>query len=71
MRDYEYKRLGKVSLLAGIDLQIGETTPLANDTHTSILKKSMKFRQSITGHGTLAILLQLMRSQSRHFKMYS
>jgi len=26
-RDYEYKRLGTVSLLAGIDLQTGEAVP--------------------------------------------
>lgn len=35
MRDYEYKRLGTVSLLAGIDLQTGEAIPLVSDTHTS------------------------------------
>ena len=34
-RDYEYKRLGTVSLLAGIDLQTGETIPLVKDTHKS------------------------------------
>lgn len=34
-RDYEYKRLGTVSLLAGIDLQTGETIPLVRDRHTS------------------------------------
>ena len=32
-RDYEYKRLGAVSLLAGIDLQTGEAIPLVSDTH--------------------------------------
>lgn len=35
MRDYEYKRLGTVSLLAGIDLQTGEAIPHVSDTHTS------------------------------------
>jgi len=35
MRDYEYKRLGTISLLAGIDLQTGEAIPLVSDTHTS------------------------------------
>ena len=35
MRDYEYKRLGTVSLLAGIDLQTGEAIPLVSDTHNS------------------------------------
>lgn len=34
-RDYEYKRLGTVSLLAGIDLQTGEAIPLVRDKHTS------------------------------------
>lgn len=34
-RDYEYKRLGTISLLAGIDLQTGEAIPLVSDTHTS------------------------------------
>lgn len=34
-RDYEYKRLGTVSLLAGIDLQTGEAIPLVKDTHKS------------------------------------
>ena len=34
-RDYEYKRLGTVSLLAGIDLQTGEAFPLVSDTHNS------------------------------------
>lgn len=34
-RDYEYKRLGTVSLLAGIDLQTGEAIPLVRERHTS------------------------------------
>lgn len=34
-RDYEYKRLGTVSLLAGIDLQTGKAIPLVRDRHTS------------------------------------
>lgn len=34
-RDYEYKRLGTVSLLAGIDLQTGEAIPLVSYTHNS------------------------------------
>ena len=34
-RDYEYKRLGTLSLLAGIDLQTGEGIPLVRETHTS------------------------------------
>lgn len=34
-RDYEYKRLGTVSLLAAIDLQTGESIPLIRDKHSS------------------------------------
>ncbi len=34
-RDYEYKRLGTISLLAGIDLQTGEAIPLIKESHTS------------------------------------
>ena len=34
-RDYEYTRMGTVSLLAGIDLQTGEAIPLVSDTHKS------------------------------------
>lgn len=34
-RDYEYKRLGVISLLAGIDLQTGEAIPLVSKTHNS------------------------------------
>lgn len=34
-RDAEYKRLGTISLLAGIDLLTGEAIPLVNETHKS------------------------------------
>ena len=34
-RDYEYKRLGTISLLAAIDLQTGEAIPLVRDKHSS------------------------------------
>lgn len=34
-RDYEYKRLGTVSVLAAIDLLTGEAIPLVRDTHKS------------------------------------
>lgn len=40
-RDYEYKRLGTLSLLAGIDLQTGEAIPLVSETHNS--KDYIKF----------------------------
>jgi transposase len=42
-RDYEYKRLGTVSLLAGIDLQTGEAIPLVRDKHSS--KEYIEFLQ--------------------------
>ena len=35
LRDYEYKRLGTVSLLAGIDLLTGEAIPYVSETHKS------------------------------------
>lgn len=34
-RDYEYKRLGTLSLLAAIDLLSGEAIPLVSETHKS------------------------------------
>lgn len=34
-RDYEYRRLGTLSLLAAIDLQTGEAIPLVRDKHSS------------------------------------
>lgn len=34
-RDYEYKRLGTLSLLAAIDLLTGEAVPLVSETHKS------------------------------------
>lgn len=36
MRDYEYKRLGTVSLLAGLDLHTGPVTELVSDHHASV-----------------------------------
>jgi transposase len=35
LRDYEYKRLGTVSLLAGLDLHTGHVTETVSDTHNS------------------------------------
>jgi len=35
MRDYEYKRLGTLSLLAGIDLHTGKVIPYVNKRHRS------------------------------------
>jgi transposase len=36
LRDYEYKRLGTVSLLAGLDLHTGRVTEIVSDHHASI-----------------------------------
>lgn len=35
LRDYEYRRLGTVSLLAGLDLHTGRVTEIVRDTHAS------------------------------------
>lgn len=35
MRDAEYKRLGTLSLLAGVDLLIGEAISYVSETHKS------------------------------------
>jgi transposase len=35
LRDYEYERLGTVSLLAGLDLHTGIVTEIVSDTHKS------------------------------------
>lgn len=35
LRDYEYQRLGTVSLLAGLDLHTGRVTEIVRDTHAS------------------------------------
>ena len=35
LRDYEYERLGTVSLLAGLDLHTGRVTEIVSDTHKS------------------------------------
>jgi transposase len=35
LRDYEYERLGTVSLLAGLDLHSGKVIEIISDTHTS------------------------------------
>lgn len=36
LRDYEYKRLGTVSLLAGLDLHTGRVTEIVSDRHASV-----------------------------------
>ena len=46
-RDYEYKHLGIISLLAGIDLQTGEAIPLVKDSHNS--KDYIEFLKKLDG----------------------
>src|ERR1039457_3456533 len=36
LRDYEYKLLGTVSLLAGLDLHTGRVTEIVSDRHASV-----------------------------------
>ena len=36
-RDYEYKRLGTISLLAAIDFLTGEAIPLVSETHKAVI----------------------------------
>jgi len=47
-RDYEYKRLGTVSLLAGIDLHTGEVIPLVRDRHRS--REFVEFLETLDGN---------------------
>jgi transposase len=58
-RDYEYKRLGTVSLLAGIDLHSGHVFPLVRDHHRS--KEFVEFLSLLDGSypGTWKIRLVL------------
>lgn len=42
-RDYEYKRLGTLSLLAGIDLLTGQAIPVVSETHKSSEPKYILF----------------------------
>ena len=46
-RDYEFKRLGTLSLLAAIDLQTGEAIPLVRDKHSS--KEYIEFLKLLDG----------------------
>lgn len=46
--DYEYKRLGTVSLLAGIDLHTGQIIPLVRDRHRS--REFVEFLETLDGH---------------------
>jgi transposase len=58
-RDYEYKRLGTLSLLAGIDLLTGEIIPLVSDTHKSsdFIEWLVKLDAKYPEHDTIQIIL--------------
>lgn len=47
-RDYEYKRLGTLSLLAGIDLHDGTVIPLVENRHRSV--EFIKYLQKLIDH---------------------
>jgi transposase len=47
-RDHEYKRLGTLSLLAGIDLHTGQVIPLVRDRHRS--KEFIEFLTEVDQH---------------------
>lgn len=58
LRDYEYKRLGTVSLLAGLDLHTGVVTEIVSDTHKS--KDFIEFLKKLDGGYPPATTLRLI-----------
>jgi transposase len=58
-RDYEYKRLGTVSLLAGLDLHTGTVTDIVSDTHKSkdFIAFLKKLDESYPAIATLRLIL--------------
>ena len=58
-RDYEYKRLGTLSLLAGMDLLTGEIIPLVSDTHKSsdFISWLRKLDAKYPEHDTIRLVL--------------
>ena len=58
-RDYEYKRLGTLSLLAGIDLHTGNVIPLVEDRHrsTEFVTFLKKVAESYPDDWTIKIIL--------------
>ncbi len=65
-RDYEYRRLGTVSLLAGIDLQTGEAIPLVREKHGS--KEYIEFLKLLDAkypkEDTIRLILDNLRVHS-------
>lgn len=58
-RDYEYRRLGTVSLLAGMDLLTGIIIPSVSDTHKSsdFIEWLKKVDKMYPGHDTIRLIL--------------
>ena len=58
-RDYEYKRLGTVSLLAGLDLLTGEVIPHVSDSHKSsdFIDWLKKIDEIYSEHDTIRLIL--------------
>jgi transposase len=59
MRDYEYERLGTVSLLAGLDLHTGRVTEIVSDTHKSgdFIRWLMQLDQNYPAEIALRLIL--------------
>ncbi len=59
LRDYEYKRLGTVSLLAGLDLHTGRVIELVRDHHASadLIALLGKLDESYPAHVRIRLLL--------------
>lgn len=64
-RDYEYKRLGTVSLLAGLDLHSGLVTEIVSDSHKS--KDFIQFLQKLDlAYPPTAVLRLILDNHSAH-----
>lgn len=57
-RDYEYKRLGTVSLLAGLDLHSGRVTEIVSDSHKS--KDFIEFLKRLDATYAPTVVLRLI-----------
>jgi hypothetical protein len=49
LRDYEYERLGTVSLLAGLDLHSGRIIETVSDTHASVVQPAPANVKTLNG----------------------
>lgn len=65
LRDYEYKRLGTVSLLAGLDLHSGRVTEIVSNTHKS--KDFIEFLKKLdAAYPPTATLRLILDNHSAH-----